>query len=54
MILREELAGLIVVGAFTGSLDRSLPFDPDVAPFMPHSYEVTLYGPVGAAPAPSQ
>ncbi len=54
VILREELAGLIVVGAFTGSLDRSLPFDPDVAPFMPHSYEVTLYGPVGAAPAPSQ
>lgn len=54
VVLREELAGLIVVGAFTGSLDRSLPFDPDVAPFMPHSYEVTIYGPVGAAPAPSQ
>lgn len=54
VVLREELAGLIVVGTFTGPLDRSRPFDPDDAPFMPHSYEVTLYGPLEAAPASSQ
>lgn len=54
VVLREELAGVIVVGAFTGPLDRSQPFDPDDAPFMPHSYEVTLYGPVTGEPAPSQ
>jgi hypothetical protein len=53
-VLREELAGVLVVGTFTGPLDRSSPFDPDAAPFMPHSYEVTLYGPLEAAPAPSQ
>lgn len=52
LVLREELAGLIVVGAFTGSLDRSRPFDPDAAPFMPHAYEVTLYGPLPPATAP--
>ncbi len=52
VVLREELAGLIVVGTFTGSLDRTLPFDPDESPFMPHSYEVTLYGPLNAAPTP--
>lgn len=54
VVLREQLAGLMVVGTFTGSLDRSLPFDPDEGPFMPHSYEVTLYGPIPAAPAGSQ
>lgn len=53
VILREELAGLIVAGTFTGSLDRTLPFDPDEPPFMPHSYEVTLYGPINAAPTPT-
>ncbi len=52
IILREELAGLLLVGTFTGSLDRTVPFDPDLAPFMPHSYEVTLYGPINAAPTP--
>ena len=52
VILREELAGILVVGTFTGSLDRTLPFDPDEAPFMPHSYEVTLYGPLNAFPTP--
>lgn len=43
LVLRDDLSGLIVVGASTGSLDRSQPFDPDDAPFMPHAYEVTLY-----------
>ena len=53
VIFREELAGLIIVGTFTGSLDRTLPFDPDEAPFMPHSYEVTLHGQIDSAPSPS-
>lgn len=52
LLLREELAGVIVAGTFTGSLDRSSPFDPDDAPFLPHAYEVTLYGPLPAAPGP--
>ncbi|MBK8253691.1 MAG: hypothetical protein IPK82_13615 [Polyangiaceae bacterium] len=54
VVLREDLAGMIVVGTFTGSLDRSLPFDPDEGPFMPHSYEVTLYGPVPTVGDPKQ
>lgn len=56
VVLREELAGLIVVGANTGGLDRTLPFDPDAgedtpeAPaHMPHAYEITIYGPIPAA-----
>lgn len=52
LVLREELAGVIIVGTFAGSLDRSRPFDPDAAPFMPHAYEVTLYGPLPPATAP--
>ncbi len=36
------LAGLMVVGINGGSTDRGHPFDPDEAPFMPHSYTVTL------------
>lgn len=36
------LAGLLVVGVNGGSTDRGHPFDPDEAPFMPHSYTVTL------------
>lgn len=36
------LAGLLVVGVNAGSTDRGHPFDPDEAPFMPHSYTVTL------------
>lgn len=38
-----NLAGLLVVGVNTGSMDRSRPFDPDEGPFMPRSYTVTLY-----------
>lgn len=53
VIFREELAGLIIVGTFTGSLDRTLPFDPDESPFMPHSYEVTLHGQIDSAPSPT-
>jgi hypothetical protein len=36
------IAGLLVVGVNGGSTDRGHPFDPDEAPFMPHSYTVTL------------
>jgi hypothetical protein len=36
------LAGLLVVGINGGSTDRGHPFDPDEAPFMPHSYTITL------------
>jgi hypothetical protein len=36
------LAGVLVVGINGGSTDRGHPFDPDEAPFMPHSYTVTL------------
>ena len=36
------LSGLLVVGVNGGSTDRGHPFDPDEAPFMPHSYTVTL------------
>lgn len=36
------IAGLLVVGINGGSTDRGHPFDPDEAPFMPHSYTVTL------------
>jgi hypothetical protein len=36
------MAGLLVVGVNGGSTDRGHPFDPDEAPFMPHSYTVTL------------
>jgi len=39
----DNLAGLLVVGVNTGSMDRSRPFDPDEGPFMPRSYTVTLY-----------
>jgi hypothetical protein len=39
----DNLAGLLIVGVNTGSMDRSRPFDPDEAPFMPRSYTVTLY-----------
>lgn len=58
VVLREELAGLIVVGTNTGGLDRTMPFDPDFGatgpasepsdapPIMPHSYEITIYGPI--------
>ncbi|MEZ4313919.1 MAG: hypothetical protein R3F14_38345 [Polyangiaceae bacterium] len=54
VVLTEPLAGLLVAGTFTGSLDRTLPFDPDDAPHMPHSYEVTFYGPLPAGPGTSQ
>jgi hypothetical protein len=37
------LAGLLVVGVNEGGLDRANPFDPDEAPFEPHSYTVTFY-----------
>jgi hypothetical protein len=37
-----DLAGIMVVGVNAGSADRSRPFDPDEAPFMPHSYTVTF------------
>jgi hypothetical protein len=46
-VLKDELAGILIVGTYADSLDRSQPFDPDEAPFMPHSYEVTIYGPTG-------
>jgi hypothetical protein len=36
------MAGLLVVGVNGGSTDRAHPFDPDEAPYMPHSYTVTL------------
>jgi hypothetical protein len=36
------IAGLLIVGVNGGSTDRGHPFDPDEAPFMPHSYTVTL------------
>lgn len=36
------IAGLLIVGINGGSTDRGHPFDPDEAPFMPHSYMVTL------------
>jgi hypothetical protein len=36
------LAGLLIVGVNGGSTDRAHPFDPDEAPYMPHSYTVTL------------
>lgn len=38
----EGLAGVLVVGMNTGSVDRGHPFDPDEQPLMPHSYTVTL------------
>ncbi|MFT3774503.1 MAG: hypothetical protein QM820_54795 [Minicystis sp.] len=38
----DGLAGVLVVGVNTGSLDRSHPFDPDEQPLMPHGYTVTL------------
>jgi hypothetical protein len=36
------LSGVMVVGVNAGSTDRSHPFDPDDAPFMPRSYTVTF------------
>ncbi|MEP7125567.1 MAG: hypothetical protein ABJE95_31840 [Byssovorax sp.] len=36
------MAGLLIVGVNGGSTDRAHPFDPDEAPYMPHSYTVTL------------
>jgi hypothetical protein len=38
----DDLAGILVVGVNTGSMDRGRPFDPDEAPFMPRSYTITL------------
>ena len=38
----DDLAGILIVGVNAGSMDRSRPFDPDDAPFMPHAYTVTL------------
>ncbi|MFO0586009.1 MAG: hypothetical protein U0441_00650 [Polyangiaceae bacterium] len=46
LVLREELAGIAIVGVNAGGLDRTEPFDPDLAPFLPHAYEITLYGPL--------
>lgn len=37
------LAGLLVVGVNEGGIDRANPFDPDEAPFEPHSYTATFY-----------
>jgi hypothetical protein len=36
------LAGVLIVGVNAGSMIRNQPFDPDEAPFMPHSYTVWL------------
>ncbi|WP_437529985.1 hypothetical protein WME79_48835 [Sorangium sp. So ce726] len=38
----DGLSGLLIVGVNAGSMIRSLPFDPDDAPFMPHAYTVWL------------
>jgi hypothetical protein len=37
----DDLAGVLIVGVNTGSMDRSRPFDPDDS-FMPRSYTVML------------
>ncbi len=39
----DGLAGILVAGVNTGSIDRSHPFDPDEQPLMPHGYTVTLH-----------
>jgi hypothetical protein len=39
----DNLAGVLIAGVNTGSMDRSRPFDPDEGPFTPRSYTVTLY-----------
>ncbi len=52
VVLREELAGILIVGTNAGGLDRTEPFDPDAAPFLPHGYEITLYGPIPNKMAP--
>ena len=52
VVLREELAGIVVVGTNAGGLDRTEPFDPDVAPFLPHGYEITIYGPIADKKTP--
>jgi hypothetical protein len=39
----DDLAGVLIVGVSAGSMDRSHPFDPDEAPFMPHAFTVSLY-----------
>jgi hypothetical protein len=41
-VVVDDLAGLLVVGVNAGSLDRSQPFDPDVAT-APSGYLVTLF-----------
>ena len=38
----SDLAGVLVAGVNTGSVDRAHPFDPDEQPLMPHSYTVML------------
>jgi hypothetical protein len=41
----EGLAGVAIIGVNTGDLRLDDPFDPDVAPYEPHSYVITLAAP---------
>jgi hypothetical protein len=37
-----NLAGVAVIGVNTGDLRLDDPFDPDIAPYEPHSYVLTV------------